>query len=88
MGQKGFMGAATGYTEEDYKELEARRYDTTENPDRPWVVTTTESNGRQKYNYYANFDWWNWMYKERMPSQSHNVSISGGTDKIQYYVSA
>ena len=50
------MGAATGYTEEDYKELEARRYDTTENPDRPWVVTTTESNGRQKYNYYANFD--------------------------------
>lgn len=88
MGQKGFMGAATGYTEEDYKELEARRYDTTEHPDRPWVVTTTESDGRQKYNYYANFDWWNWMYKERMPSQSHNVSISGGTDKIQYYVSA
>lgn len=39
MAQKGQMGAATGLTENDYKELEARRYDTVEHPDRPWVVT-------------------------------------------------
>lgn len=89
MAQKGQMGAATGLTENDYKELEARRYDTVEHPDRPWVVTSApDASGRQKYHYYGNFDWWNWMYKERMPSQSHNVSISGGSDKIQYYVSA
>lgn len=89
MAQKGKMGAATGLTEDDYKELEARRYDTVENPERPWVVVDDpDASGRQKYHYYANFDWWNWMYKEQMPSQSHDVNISGGSDKIQYYVSA
>lgn len=86
MGQKGFMGAATGFTEADYAELEARHYDTVEDPSRPWIVET-EVNGKTKYNYYGNFDWWKWMYKEYMPSQSHSVSISGGNDKISYYVS-
>lgn len=79
--------SATGYTEEDYAQLEARRYDKTENPDRPWVVVTKE-NGKDKYNYYGNFDWWNWMYKKNMLSQSYNVNVSGGSDKVQYYLSA
>ena len=40
-----------------------------------------------KYHYYGNFDWWKFLYNKWMPSQSHNVSVSGGTDKINYYVS-
>ena len=39
----GFMRSYNGssytrYTEDDYKELEARRYDKTENPERPSTV--------------------------------------------------
>lgn len=83
----GLGSSATGYTEADYKELEARRYDITENPERPWVVTTLDNNGKQKYNYYGNFDWWNFMYKNTMLSQSHNINLSGGSDKVQYYIS-
>ena len=82
-GQKGVMGAATGLTEADYAELLARRNDYVENPERPWVVEDEDG----KYHYYANFDWWKFLYKEWMPSQSHNVSISGGGDKVDYMVS-
>ena len=83
MGQKGVMGAATGYTESDYEQLLARRNDRTEHPDRPWVVEDEDG----KYNYYANFDWWKYLYEKWMPSQSHNISISGGNDKLNYFVS-
>ncbi len=75
--------SATGYTENDYAELEARRYDVTENPERPWVVKDASG----KYHYYGNFDWWNWMYGKKAFSHSHNVAISGGGDKVQYYIS-
>ncbi|MEZ3521401.1 MAG: TonB-dependent receptor [Muribaculaceae bacterium] len=80
---KSVGSSATGYTEADYAELEARRYDTVENPERPWV--TKDATG--KYHYYGNFDWWNWMYKKNALSHSHNVAISGGGDKVQYYIS-
>lgn len=82
-GRNGTTNSVTSYTEEDYAELKARQYDKMENPDRPWVVL---KNG--KYNYYGNFDWWNWMYKDWMPSQSHSVSIAGGSDKVKSILTA
>nr|WP_319999506.1 SusC/RagA family TonB-linked outer membrane protein [uncultured Draconibacterium sp.] len=33
------------------------------------------------------FDWWDTMMKDFSSSQTHNVSIRGGSDKIQYFVS-
>ncbi|MDR1938712.1 MAG: TonB-dependent receptor plug domain-containing protein [Tannerellaceae bacterium] len=68
----------TRYTEEDYAELEARRYDKTENPARPWVVVKNV-NGRDIYNYYGNYDWWNTVFNDKQPSQSHSVNLSGGS---------
>ncbi|MFD1140513.1 TonB-dependent receptor [Larkinella insperata] len=76
----------TRYTEEDYKELEARRYDKTENPARPWVVVKNV-NGKDIYNYYGNYDWWNTLFNMTQPSRQHNLNLSGGTDKINYYLS-
>lgn len=35
----------------------------------------------------ANTDWFSEMYIKNAPSQEHNLSVSGGTDKITYYVS-
>lgn len=76
----------TRYSEEDYKELEARRNDKTENPDRPWVVVKNV-NGKDIYNYYGNYDWWNTLFYDSQPSRQHNLNLSGGTDKVNYFLS-
>jgi TonB-linked SusC/RagA family outer membrane protein len=76
----------TRYSDEDYKELEARRYDKTENPARPWTVVKNVG-GKDIYNYYGNYDWWNTLFVMTEPSKQHNLNLSGGTDKINYYLS-
>jgi len=74
------------YTEEDYYQLWLRRDDKTEHPDRPWVMID-QRDGRDTYVYYANTDWYNVLYRESWPTWSHNVSVSGGNDKVNYYMS-
>ena len=76
----------TRYTEEDYAELEARRYDKTENPERPWVVVKNVK-GKNIYNYYGNYDWWDAVFSKVQQSKQHNLSVSGGTDKLNYLLS-
>lgn len=76
----------TRYSEEDYAELEARRYDKVENPERPWVVVKNV-NGKDIYNYYGNWDWWDFLYNKHQASQSHNVSLSGGDEKLNFLIS-
>ncbi len=76
----------TRYSEEDYKELEARRFDKTEDPSRPWVVVKNK-NGKDIYNYYGNYDWWNTVFDMSQPSRQHNLSISGGNTKMDYFLS-
>lgn len=76
----------TRYTEEDYAELEARRYDKVENPARPWVVVKNVK-GKDIYNYYGNWDWWDFLYKDNQTSQSHNISLSGGDEKFNFLIS-
>ena len=44
----------------------------------PWAMYTGS---------WANTDWFKEMYKSNVPSQEHNVSISGGMKNINYYVS-
>ena len=76
----------TRYSAEDYAELEKRRYDTVENPERPWTVVKNVG-GRDVYMYYANFDWYNYLIDNSRPTWNHNISISGGNDKVNYMVS-
>ncbi len=75
------------YTDEDMEQLWIRRNDKVENPERPWVVIDQRS-GRDTYNYYANTDWWHYLYKDNKPTTSHNISFSGGTKKVKYFLSA
>lgn len=76
----------TNYTDADYKALWERRNDKTENPERPWVMIENRF-GRQSYVYLANFDWFNYLYNLSRPTTDHNVSISGGSDKMTYLIS-
>ena len=75
------------YTDADMQELWIRRDDMVENPARPWVVITQE-NGQDVYNYYANTDWYHVLYNDIKPTTSHTVTMSGGTDAVNYLVSA
>ena len=77
----------TKYTEEDFAELEARRYDKTENPERPWTVIKNIG-GVDQYMHYANFDWYNYLISNSRPTWDNNLSITGGTQKLNYFVSA
>lgn len=77
----------TRYTDEDYEELLARVNDKTEHPDRPWVVIKQDASGRDIYRYYANFDWFNYLFDDKRPRQDHNLSISGKSGKTSYALS-
>ncbi|MBO7511249.1 MAG: SusC/RagA family TonB-linked outer membrane protein, partial [Bacteroidales bacterium] len=72
----------TSYTKEDYHELWIRRNDKVEDPSRPWVVET--ENG--EYKYYANFDWYNFLYDNTRPTHDHNIGVQGGTNRVKYYI--
>ena len=76
----------TNYTQTDYQAMWERRNDKTEHPDRPWVITDNRF-GRESYVYLANFDWYNYLYNMSRPTTDHNISISGGSDKMSYLVS-
>lgn len=75
--------AMTTYTEADYAELWMRLDDVTEDPERPWTVVQSGGN----YKYYANYDWYNHYFKKNRPMQDYNVSLRGGNEKVNYYVS-
>ena len=47
------------------------------------------SGGKLNYDYSANnVNWLKEYYRNTAPSQEHNVSVSGGSDKMTYYLSA
>ena len=74
------------YTEADMMELWIRRNDKTEDPRRPWVVVDNR-NGVDVYNYYANTDWYHYLFNDIKPTTSHNISFTGGNDKVKYMLS-
>ena len=76
----------TRYSEEDYRELEIRRYDKTEHPNRPWVVVKPY-NGQDIYHYYGNWDWYHFLYRDTRPTMRHDISFQGGDDKVDYMLS-
>lgn len=71
------------YDEAGMQMLYDRRNDKKENPDRPWVITDEKG----KYMYYANFDWYGYLFNRTRPEQEHNISVTGGTDKVNYFIS-
>ena len=74
------------YNDYDMQQLLLRINDKTEHPDRPWV-TIQNRGGKDKWVYYANTDWWHEMFNDQHPVQQHNISVSGGSKKVKYYLS-
>ena len=68
------------YTGDDLMKLLVRANDKTENPARPWV----EADSKGNFKYYANFDWFGYLYNRTRLQHEHNLSVSGGNDKFNY----
>lgn len=73
------------YTDAQMQMIYDRRNDKTENPERPWVIP--DETGTYTWLYLGNFDWYDYMFKTIRPETEHNVSVSGGSDKVKYHVS-
>lgn len=72
----------TNFNDEDYYELWIRRNDRTENPERPWVVMKNN-----QYKYYGNTNWFDYFFNTSRPTWQHNVTINGGNNKAQWFIS-
>lgn len=64
----------------DYLAELKRRKENPESSD--WGI---DSNGN--YVYYGSTDWMKALYKDRLLSRDHNISISGSNKKVSYYIS-
>ncbi|WP_447642140.1 MULTISPECIES: SusC/RagA family TonB-linked outer membrane protein [Chitinophagaceae] len=72
----------TGFNATDYENMKKRLTDHSL-PD----VEIQNRNGVDQYVYYGNTDWYHWLYRNSQPSTTHNLSVSGGSEKINYLVS-
>lgn len=72
-----------GYGDNEYAQLWMRLDDKVETAERPWAVLKDD----KTYKYYANYNWYEHFFRKRRPMQDYNLSISGGTKKLNYYVS-
>jgi TonB-linked SusC/RagA family outer membrane protein len=72
----------TGYTEDDYAELKKRQTDHS----LPSAAIVNR-NGKDQYFWYGNTDWWNYFFRNDLPSTSHTLRISGGSEKLTFMVS-
>lgn len=73
----------TNYNDADYAQLWMRLDQSEETAERPWAVPTSDNHWR----YYANNDWYSHYYRGDRPMQDYNVSIKGGSQRVNYYVS-
>ncbi len=55
-----------------------------ENPSLPEVVY---NDAKGRYEYFGNTDWYSLLHKDNIPATEQSVSISGGSDRVNYYVS-
>ncbi|WP_276484327.1 SusC/RagA family TonB-linked outer membrane protein [Paraflavitalea pollutisoli] len=72
----------TRYTDKDYEELKKRQTDKS----LPSVVVDNRA-GKDMYIYYGNTDWWSTMFRDVTPAMQHTLSVSGSSDKMDYYLS-
>ena len=73
------------FSEAQIQMMYDRRNDVTEDPSRPWVIPDVTNT--YTYLYLGNFDWYGYLFKRTRPETEHNVSVKGGTQKMNYYVS-
>ncbi len=67
------------FTKDWYDELAVRDADPT--------LDKFRINSAGRYEYFGNTDWYDLFFKDYNLANEHNLSVSGGSDKADYYVS-
>lgn len=67
------------YTTEWYNELQKRDADPT--------LEKVRVNSLGEYEYFGNTNWFDIIYRDYNLSTEHNLGLSGGNDKVKYYLS-
>lgn len=76
----GYNGTSyTGYNELDYEAIKM-----VANGE---IAPFKELQSNGTYKFFSNTNWYDYMFKEFQPSSFHNISISGGSDKLKGYLS-
>ena len=70
----------TGYTDEDYAKEQQVANGT--------LAPFREKQANGTYKFFDKTNWYDLIFRKWQPSQTHNISLSGGNDKIQAYLSA
>ncbi len=77
----GYNGTTyTGYTDADYEKLQKVISGELE------PFRELQPNG--SYKFFYNTNWYDYLFRKWQASSSHNLSLSGGTEKMQGYLSA
>lgn len=86
-------GRTAIFSEEALEKIKAYKYNNFEGRPEEWRWGTSwyGKHGNEPWRMYgegwANTDWFAEMYNKNVPSHEHNVSLSGGTEKLNYYLS-
>ena len=76
----GYNGSSyTGYDEQDWE--------TIQQVSRGEIEPFHELQPDGSYKFFHKTDWYDYLFKEWQPSSMHNISISGGSDKLKGYLS-
>jgi len=76
----GYNGTSySGYTEQDYEIAKKVANGEIE----PYKELLPNGN----YKFFYNTNWFDYLFRKWQPSMSHNISISGGTEKLKGYLS-
>lgn len=88
-----YTSPGTSYFDDEYVQHVYDYY--TGKSDVVCITTSGIGDGHEKWGTategsetYANMDWVKEYYRSHAFSQEHNLSVNGGTDKLNYYVSA
>lgn len=55
--------------------------------DPSWTIDPMSNGQYRVRDYWANTDWLDLLTKDKVFNHEHNISLSGGTEKVRYYVS-
>ena len=74
-------------TIEKMKRWQAGEFTDPSTPEYYGTIVGTDNRYQAYGNAFANTDWFKEMFRSGVPSQEHNVSVSGGSEKLTYMIS-
>ncbi len=83
-------GGANVFSEEliqKMKDFQAGKFTDPSSPDYYGTSANSEGKWNDFYGTFANTDWFDFFYKKNAPSTQHNVSVSGGNEKLNFLIS-